>query len=122
MSDKQPRPIDRLDAAHAALEAAKAEYVEALAVLEADHELTGASQWRTDRITVSIGTRRHVDTARFTQWVQEHRPDEIEPTVRPSYRRAFIDSLQWQGGEAYDKDGALVDFAGTTEYLTVRAR
>ena len=116
------RPIDELDAAHANLEEAKVRYAAALDAVMAQAAQTGTTQFRTDRITVSVCTRRSVEPSRFLAWVQANRPTEVEPMVRPAFRRAFLDGLTWDKGEATTADGEVVDFAESTEYMAVRAR
>ena len=114
--------LERVAAAKAALDAAKTEYDEACDALVRLAHATGASQFKSDRITVSLCNRRMLNAHDFTAWVQANRPDEIEPTVRASYRRAFLDGLRRDGDDWIAPTGEVIDFADETEYLSVRAR
>ena len=124
-------PIERLDAAKAALDAhdaaaaaLRAEYAAARdAVLAASHE-TGATQYKTPRYTVSVGTRRSIDPAGLLAWTRTHAPQQIQTVeeVRPAYAKAFADSLVPVAGEYVTPDGELVEFVTAVEYLSVRSR
>ena len=125
-------PIDRLDAAKAALDAhdaaasaLKAEYAAARdAVLAAAVE-TGATQYRTDRYTVSVVTRRQADPDALLAWARSHAPEHIYTVeqVRPAYSKSLIDSLKSAGdGDLATPDGELVDFAVESRGLSVRSR
>ena len=115
-------PMERLDAAKVALDAAKSAYDEALAEVESLARETGATQFKADHITVSVCARRSVDAGRFLAWCREHHPDQIEETVRQSYRRVFLDGLRFEGGEAIADGGEVIDWADCTSYLQVRSR
>jgi hypothetical protein len=114
--------VDRLDAAKVALDAARAEYDAALdGVLTLARE-TGASQFRSGRYTIAVATRREVSPERLLEWTRERHPDQLEQAVRPAFRKAFVASLRWDDGEPVTPDGEVIDWAGTTTYLSVRRR
>lgn len=114
--------IERLEAAKLTLDEARAAYDAALADVQSLARETGATQFKGEHITVSVCQRRNVDDTRFLAWVKEHRPDQITEAVQPSYRKVFIAGLVFDGADAITMDGEVVDFAGVTEFLSVRAR
>ena len=115
--------IERLEAAKGAVDAAKRAYDEALAAVEALARETGATQFKGASITVSVCTRRSVDSTRLLAWVQENAATEIEPAVRPAYRRRFLDGLTFTPeGDAVTETGEVIDWADLTSYLRVVPR
>lgn len=114
--------LERLDAAKLALDEAKAVYDAALAEVEALARETGATQFKGDHITVSVCTRRSVDAPSFVEWCLVHHPEQIEHAVRPAYRRAFLDGLRFENGDAIADGGEVIDWADCTSYLSVRSR
>lgn len=114
--------VDRLDAAKVALDAARAEYDAALEGVLALACETGASQFRSGHYTIAVATRREVSPERLLEWTRERHPDQLEQAVRPAFRKAFVASLRWDDGEPVTPDGEVIDWAGTTTYLSVRRR
>lgn len=115
-------PIARLEAAKDALDLAKAEYAAAAEAVMLMADETHATQFRTDRLTVSVCTRHALDDTAFLAWTRTHCPHQLTETVQPAFKRAFLDGLRWADGEAVTADGELVEFASETEYLSVRSR
>lgn len=115
--------VDRLDAARLALDEARGEYDAALAEVLALARETGASQFRSGHYTIAVATRREVSPERLLEWTRERHPDQLEQVVRPAFRKAFVASLRWDDdGEPVTPDGEVIDWAGTTTYLSVRRR
>ena len=62
------------------------------------------------------------DEAKFLRWVQENRPGEIVPTVRESYQKTLLETLDKQGDLVDPETGEVVpgvEFVTGTAYLTV---
>lgn len=97
----------------------KSALVEAKADVEAYATATGAASLKTDWGKVSIAEEKFnpqvADSGRFTEWVKENAPDEIQESVNPAYSKAFLSQCDVDdetGAVSYKPTGEVLPFMG----------